>query len=125
MANIRRLPTRQRIRVSRQERTALDAGRVSVVASSGVPTRATSGGAAQSPAVRPEAQLRVTLLHEGRSVIDIARQLGHDACRTLTRYNHVIDELEDQPRLEAEAAIAEARRVARTITFDSVRQFGS
>jgi integrase len=50
------------------------------------------------------------LLHEGRSVIYVARQLGHDARLTLTRYGHVIDELEEQPRVQAEAAIAAARR---------------
>ena len=33
------------------------------------------------------------LLHERRSVIYVARQLGHDARLTLTRYGHVIDEL--------------------------------
>jgi integrase len=49
------------------------------------------------------------LLHEGRSVIYVARQLGHDARLTLTRYGHVIDELEDQPRLDAETAIRAAR----------------
>jgi hypothetical protein len=49
------------------------------------------------------------LLHEGRSVIDVARQLGHDARLTLTRYGHVIDELEDQPQIPAEQAIREAR----------------
>ena len=49
------------------------------------------------------------LLHEGRSVIYVARQLGHDARLTLTRYGHVMDELEDQPRLEAEHAIRAAR----------------
>jgi integrase len=49
------------------------------------------------------------LLHEGRSVIYVARQLGHDARLTLTRYGQVIDELDDQPRLEAEAAIRAAR----------------
>ena len=52
------------------------------------------------------------LLHEGRSVIYVARQLGHDARLTLTRYGHVIDELEDTPQIDAEAAIAEARRAA-------------
>ena len=31
------------------------------------------------------------LLHEGRSVIYVARQLGHDARLTLTRYGHVIE----------------------------------
>ena len=51
------------------------------------------------------------LLHEGRSVIYVARQLGHDARLTLTRYGHVIDELEDRPRIEAEAAIDDARLV--------------
>jgi integrase len=49
------------------------------------------------------------LLHEGRSVIYVARQLGHDARLTLSRYGHVIDELDEQPRIEAETAIQEAR----------------
>ncbi len=49
------------------------------------------------------------LLHEGRSVIYVARQLGHDARLTLTRYGHVIDELEDQPNVSAETSIREAR----------------
>ena len=49
------------------------------------------------------------LLHEGRSVIYVARQLGHDARLTLTRYGHVMDELEDTPRIEAEVAIGNAR----------------
>jgi integrase len=51
------------------------------------------------------------LLQEGRSVIYVARQLGHDARLTLSRYGHVIDELEDRPRLEAEEAIADAQHV--------------
>lgn len=50
------------------------------------------------------------LLHEGRSVIYVARQLGHDARLTLTRYGHVIDELESQPRVAAEELIQTARR---------------
>ncbi len=49
------------------------------------------------------------LLHEGRSVIYVARQLGHDARLTLTRYGHVVDELEDAPQLDAEEAIWRAR----------------
>ena len=52
------------------------------------------------------------LLHEGRSVIYVARQLGHDARLTSTRYGHVIHELEDTPRTEAEGAIANARVAA-------------
>ena len=49
------------------------------------------------------------LLHEGRSVIYVARQLGHDARLTLTRYGYVIDELEEQPNVSAETSICEAR----------------
>jgi integrase len=49
------------------------------------------------------------LLHEGRSVVYVARQLGHDARLTLTTYGHVIDELDDQPRVPAEDAIRAAR----------------
>jgi integrase len=50
------------------------------------------------------------LLHEGRSVIHVARQLGHSAALTMSDYGHVIEELEDQPRVSAEDAIAAARR---------------
>jgi integrase len=50
------------------------------------------------------------LLHEGRSVIYVARQLGHGAALTMRTYGHVIDELEDQPRVGAEDAIMAARR---------------
>jgi site-specific recombinase XerD len=59
------------------------------------------------------------LLHEGRSVIYVARQLGHDARLTLTRYGHVIDELEDIPRIEAEAAMAHARIERRSVADGS------
>jgi predicted nucleic acid-binding protein len=40
-------------------------------------------------------------LHERRSVIYVARQLGHDARLTLTRYGHMIHELDDTPLIEA------------------------
>ena len=49
------------------------------------------------------------LLHEGRSVIYVARQLGHGAELTMRTYGHVIDELEDRPQQPAEDAISEAR----------------
>jgi integrase len=49
------------------------------------------------------------LLHEGRSVIYVARQLGHDARLTLGTYGHVIDELDEVPRIAAEDAIRAAR----------------
>ena len=52
------------------------------------------------------------LLHEGRSVIYVARQLGHAAALTLSTYGHVIDELEGVEgvsRQDAENAILAAR----------------
>jgi integrase len=50
------------------------------------------------------------LLHEGRSVTYVARQLGHAATLTLTlnTYGHVIDELDDSPHIPAEDAIRAA-----------------
>jgi hypothetical protein len=64
------------------------------------------------------------LLHEGRSVIYVARQLGNDARLRLTRYGQVTDELEDAPRLEAEPAIANARLAVRATDPRSMREFG-
>lgn len=49
------------------------------------------------------------LLHEGRSVVYVARQLGHGAQLTLGTYGHVIDELDDTPSIDASTAIAQAR----------------
>jgi integrase len=49
------------------------------------------------------------LLHEGRSVIYAARQLGHGADMTMRTYGHVIEELEDAPQISAEDAIKAAR----------------
>ena len=48
------------------------------------------------------------LLHEGRSVIYVARQLGHGAQLTMRTYGHVVEDLEDQPRMPAEDAILAA-----------------
>ena len=49
------------------------------------------------------------LLHEGRSVIYVARQLGHSAQLTMRTYGHVIEELDEAPRITAEDAFAAAR----------------
>jgi integrase len=57
------------------------------------------------------------LLHEGRSVIYVARQLGHDARLTLTRYGHVIDELDGTPQISAEDAIRAARAADVPLSF--------
>ncbi len=43
-------------------------------------------------------------------MIYVARQLGHGAALTMRPYGHVIDELEDQPRIPAEDAILATRR---------------
>lgn len=59
------------------------------------------------------------LLHEGRSVIYVARQLGHSARYTLGTYGHVIDELDDQPRVSAEDAIRAARAADVRVGFAS------
>ena len=87
----------------------MDAGCVPIVAPAGVQTRYVCGRARACASIRLSHSFASLLLHEGRSVIYVARQLGRDARLTLTRYGHVIDELEDMPRIEAEAAIASAR----------------
>ena len=65
------------------------------------------------------------LLHEGRSVIYVARQLGHGAALTMSTYGHVIDELEDAPAQDAEDAIRAARcaQVAPGRTDDAIMPF--
>jgi len=57
------------------------------------------------------------LLHEGRSVIYVARQLGHGADQTMNTYGHVIEEFEDAPRLAAESAIREARAALVPVSY--------
>ena len=71
--------------------------------------REAAAGAAQATPYALRHSFASLLLHEGRSVIYVARQLGHDARLTLSRYGHVIDELEDQPRIDPEEAIRQAR----------------
>jgi integrase len=62
------------------------------------------------------------LLHEGRSVIYVARQLGHDARLTLSNYGHVIDELDGMPQIESELAIAAAREELRMAPKTKLRE---
>ena len=64
------------------------------------------------------------LLHEGRSVIYVARQLGHGAEQTMRTYGHVIDELEDAPHIEAERAIRDARELPAASGGDAERRAG-
>ena len=48
-------------------------------------------------------------LHEGRSVVEVAAWLGHSPALCLSTYAHVVDELRDAPRVDAEDAIRAAR----------------
>jgi integrase len=49
------------------------------------------------------------LIHEGRSVIDVARQAGHAPTMTLDTYAHVFDEFDPDERISAEERIERAR----------------
>jgi integrase len=59
------------------------------------------------------------LAHESRSVVYIAKQLGHGPNVSLDVYQHVIDELEDQPGTAAEDAIREARAARQVLRRQS------
>jgi integrase len=48
-------------------------------------------------------------LREGRSVDEVAALLGHSPAMCLSTYAHVVDELRDAPRVDAEEAIRAAR----------------
>jgi integrase len=49
------------------------------------------------------------LIHEGRSVVDVARQAGHAPTMTLDTYAHVFDEFDPDERISAEDRIERAR----------------
>jgi site-specific recombinase XerD len=49
------------------------------------------------------------LIHEGATVVEVARQLGHSPTMTLNTYGHVFDELQGAERLSAEEQIRQAR----------------
>lgn len=65
------------------------------------------------------------LLHEGRSVIYTARQLGHDARLTLTVYGHVVEELDDAPSHDMAASIRTAREPHVRASFASALPGGT
>ena len=99
----------EQARVPRPRWRGLVAARVPVVAPSGLQARVQAAGIEHTTPYALRHSFASLLLHEGRSVIYVARQLGHDARLTLSRYGHVIDELDEQPRIDAETAIQEAR----------------
>ena len=88
----------------------MDLVRLPVLAAPSVSTRARGAGLEQGRPYDLRHSFASLLLHEGRSVIYVARQLGHDARLTLGTYGHVIDELDGAPHIAAEAAIVTAAR---------------
>jgi hypothetical protein len=64
---------------------AMDTGCVSVLAPASLQTRATQPVWRMPVRTTSGTVFASLLLHEGRSVIYVARQLGHDARLTLTR----------------------------------------
>jgi integrase len=56
------------------------------------------------------------LLAEGRTIHYVAKQLGHSALMTMNTYGHVIDELEDEVRVNPETEITRARGEAPPVT---------
>jgi integrase len=53
------------------------------------------------------------LLAEGRSIHYVAKQLGHSPALTLATYGHVIDEFEDQAKIDPDVEIRKARDAVR------------
>jgi hypothetical protein len=60
------------------------------------------------------------LIHEGRNVVEIARQAGHSPTMTLNVYAHVFDEFDVGERLSAEDQIRRARESLDVSVFVSV-----
>jgi integrase len=50
------------------------------------------------------------LIHEGKTVVEVARQAGHSPTICLSTYAHIIDELTDSPPQPAETTITKARQ---------------
>ena len=49
------------------------------------------------------------LIHEGRNVVDVARQAGHAPTMSLNTYAHVFEEFDPDDRVSAEERIERAR----------------
>jgi integrase len=61
------------------------------------------------------------LIHEGASVVEVARQLGHAPSMTLDTYGHVFEEFEGRSRVSAEEAIRAARDELVPVSYPSLR----
>ena len=80
------------------------------MASAGVPAGARRRGVEHATPYYLRHSFASLLLWEGKSAVYVARQLGHDANLTNGTCGHVIEELEDAPKVSAEDAIRAARR---------------
>ena len=65
------------------------------------------------------------LIHEGASVVEVARQAGHAPTMTLSTYAHVIEELEGTERVSADVQIRQARDELVSVRCESHRRIGS
>ena len=57
------------------------------------------------------------LVHEGRTVVEVAAQAGHAPTMTLSTYAHVIAGLEGAERVPAETQILNARRESVPVSY--------
>jgi hypothetical protein len=57
------------------------------------------------------------LIHEGRTVVEVAAQAGHAPTMTLSTYAHVIAELEGAERVPAETQVLNARRECVPVSY--------
>ena len=62
------------------------------------------------------------LIHEGRHVIDVARQAGHSPTMTLDVYGHVFDEFDPADRVPADEQIRRARDVSEKCPSDAAAE---
>jgi integrase len=108
---------RQRARVPLGVGAVLEPPGVPVVASAGLRACADGTGVERARPYDLRHGFASLLLHEGRSVIYVARQLGHDARLTLTVYGHVIDELDGTPQSDAARTIQSAREACVRLSF--------
>jgi integrase len=65
------------------------------------------------------------LIHEGVSIVEVARQAGHSLTTCSSTYAHVIDEFDPSERVTAEDAIRAARDELVPLTYPSGRSAGA
>jgi hypothetical protein len=74
-----------------------------------VQSRQARAGAAERARIRPAALVRLAPIHEGQSILEVARQAGHSRHTCLRDYGHLFAEFDPARPEPAEAVIAAAR----------------